>query len=138
MSNRITLNSKNVDIIKYDSVIAITVAEGGAMGDPNGIEIVLKDMSHYYYNLAYTDINVDKFFEDNPVFKSIKCSIAQITQIDKNWNWFDMGFGNYMIIRQEYYEKFNKALLKRIGKKYNTGELYNSWYGILNEVMLIQ
>ena len=138
MSNRITLNSKNVDIIKYDSVIAITVAEGGAMGDPNGIDIVLKDMTRYYFNLIVTDININDFYNNNPVFKSIKCSLGNIIQLDENWNWFDMGFGNYLIIRKEYFEKYNKILFKKIGKKYNTGELYNSWYGILNEVMLIQ
>lgn len=136
MNEKITLNSKNINSIKYDSIIAITIAEGRAMGNPNGIEIVLKDMSHYYFNLGYTDINVGEFFENNPVFKSIKCSIGQITQIDDNWKWFDMGFGNYLIIRKEYYEKYNKILLEKIGERYSAGGLYNSWYNILNEAIL--
>ena len=136
MSEIININGKNANTIKYDSIIAITIAEGGAMGDPNGIEIVLKDMSLYYFNLGYTDINVGKFFEDNPVLKSIKCSIGQITQIDDNWKWFNMGFGNYLIIRKEYYEKYNNILLEKIGKEYGAGQLYNSWYKILNDTIM--
>ena len=131
----INLNSKNANTIKYDSIIAITIAEGGAMGDPNGIDIVLKDMTRYYFNLIVTDININDFYNNNPVFKSIKCSLGNIIQLDENWNWFDMGFGNYLIIRKEYFEKYNKILFKKIGKKYNTGELYNSWYEILNEAI---
>ena len=136
MNKVINLSSENVSDIKYDSIIAITIAEGSAMGEPNGVNIVLNDMSHYHFNLGYTDIDIKKFFDDNPVFNSIKCSIGGIVEIDKDWKWFYMGFGNYLIVRKEYYEKYSCILKEKIGDKYSSGELYNNWYKILDETLM--
>ena len=35
---------ENIDNIKYDEIIAVTVAEGGAMGEPNGFYAVTDDL----------------------------------------------------------------------------------------------
>ena len=47
-----------------------------------------------------------------------------------------MGFGNYLVIRKEYYEKYRSYLIKKDGNKYNTGKFYNIWYEILKEVLM--
>lgn len=41
------LTKDNINKIKYEDIIAIFVAEGGAMGEPNAFHAVLKNLTHY-------------------------------------------------------------------------------------------
>lgn len=48
MKNRIVLDNNSIKDIKPDNLIAITIAEGGAMGDPGAIELVDNDLKLYH------------------------------------------------------------------------------------------
>ena len=50
------LNKNNLKEINYNDIVAMAIAESGAMGEPNGFYVVTKDMKQYHLNFQYTDI----------------------------------------------------------------------------------
>ena len=61
----IKLTNELFKSLKTKDFIAITMAEGGAMGDPGAIEIVDKDLK--FYRTHFGEIN-DKILEDKIPF----------------------------------------------------------------------
>ena len=47
-NNIIDLTKNNIANLECENVIAITIAEGGAMGEPNAFHVVTKSLEHYY------------------------------------------------------------------------------------------
>lgn len=61
-NNIIDLTKNNIANLECENIIAITIAEGGAMGEPNSFHVVTKSLEHYYINLSDTDISRETFF----------------------------------------------------------------------------
>lgn len=61
-NNIIYLTKNNIANLECENIIAITIAEGGAMGEPNAFHVVTKSLEHYYTNLSDTDISRETFF----------------------------------------------------------------------------
>lgn len=70
MDNYIKVTKDVLNQIDYENVIAIFIAEGGAMGEPNAFHAVLKDLTHYYTNLGEMDFTKEEFFNALPVMGS--------------------------------------------------------------------
>lgn len=51
--------------------------------------------------------------------------------IDDNWNSFNMGFGNYLLIKGDKGVLFKKFINEYLGNYYLPSELYQLWYSIL-------
>lgn len=134
--NIIKLTKDNIDNIKYENVIAITIAEGGAMGEPNAFHVITKELEHYYRNLGKTDIPKVKFFDCFPLLKNIHCFCEELSGLDNDWNWFNMGYGNYLIIRKEYNDEMKNCIETRLTEKWESGELYNNWYDLVKSIVL--
>ncbi|MBR3256574.1 hypothetical protein IKG10_02825 [Candidatus Saccharibacteria bacterium] len=47
MKNYIELTEEMLASLKPNDIIAVTIAENGAMGDPGAIEIINKDLNMY-------------------------------------------------------------------------------------------
>ena len=129
----IYLNKSNINKIKYEDIIAIFVAEGGAMGEPNAFHVVLKGLIHYYANLGNADFSKEEFDTAFPVMKTFRCFAEEVNKLEEGWNWFNAGFGNYLIVRNDYYEKIKKTIEKNLTKDYTRGELYNHWYEMIEK-----
>lgn len=135
MDKSILLCNENMESIDYNSVIVVTIAEGGAMGEPNGVDIVLNDLTHYHFNLGYTDIDIKKFREKFSIFSSFRCFCEEVEELEKGWNWFNMGFGNYLLVREKYYTKYKEYIENNLEEDYEHGPLYNKWYEILKIIV---
>ena len=104
----------NVDNIKMDNVVAFTFAYDGAMGHPGELEIAYKEcdeLKFYHINRAYNDDEslVDKV--DKGFFNEFATAIEETGWLIPElggWKKIEMGMGNYLFIRREYFEDFEK------------------------------
>lgn len=129
------LTKDNIEKIEYENIIAITIAEGGAMGEPNAFHVVTKNLEHYYTNLGETDISKELFFNCFPLLKKVHCFCENLSGLDNDWNWFNMGFGNYLIIRTEYSDEMNNCIQTRLTENWQRGELYKNWYNLVKSII---
>ncbi len=127
-----TLTEKNIDSIKPEDIVAITLASGGAMGDPGAIEIVNINLKVYYTHLG--EIEIQKLKKIIPFIDAIQLGIDEVEGLSGNWTSLYTGFGNFLIIRPE----LKGPILDYINKNYSdtecskTVELYTHWYDALD------
>lgn len=133
--NTILLTKDNINKIKYDDVIAITIAEGGAMGEPNAFHSVLNDLTHYYVNLGEADFDRKDFFEAFPLMKTFRCFCAHVDRLEDGWKWYNMGFGNYLLVRKEYSNKVEEHIKNNFKDNWEHGELYQKWFDMLKDII---
>ena len=134
----IEIDSKNIKDINYDGIIALTIAEGGAMGEPNGFQVVDENMKLYHSNFADGKIEYKKLETAFPVLKSFKCGFDDVQKLDNGWKWISLGMGNYLIIKEEYYDRYMDRVIAELGKEYRKGELYQNWYKILKKLIIVK
>lgn len=135
MQNAIELNGDNINIIKYNEVVAVTIAEGGAMGETNGFYVILKNTNLYHTNFGQMQISKEKLFETFPLLKTFNCFCGEVVKLDEEWKSFYMGFGNYLIVRKEYFDIVNKYIKDSLPENYHEGSLYQKWYEIMIKVI---
>lgn len=134
MENTIELTNDNLMNIKYKNIIAITIAEGGAMGESNGFYAVERDYKIYHLNLSSEKISKKELFNTFPLLKTFKCFCEYIYNLEDGWEWFNMGFGNYLIVREEYSEKLKVYITDNLKENWQHGELYQKWYEVISNV----
>lgn len=131
----IKLNKDNIDKINYDEIIAVTIAEGGAMSEPNAFYAVLNNLERYYVNLGDSDITKEQFFKSFPVMEKFNCLWEEVLYLDKGWSWFNMGCGNYLLVREKYKDKIYNYIKGNFGDDWHHGELYQKWYEALKNII---
>ena len=134
--NTVNLTDELLKKLKTEDFIAITLAEGGAMGDPGAIEIVDKDLKFYYTHFG--EIN-DKILEDKiPFLKTVQIRFDGVTGFGDDWDYLYTGFGNHLFVKSEYKEpilKFIDEECKDDGKDIpKAAKLYTHWYEALKEI----
>lgn len=134
----IELDKDNIKDINFDEVIAITVAEGGAMGEPNGLLVVDENMKLYHSNFAFGNFKPEELKEKFPIIGGFACPPDKINELDLGWKWFNLGAGNALLIKDKYYEYFKDRVESELGKDYKKGELYQRWYELLKKVVIIK
>ena len=135
MNNIIELTKENISNIKYQDIVAITIAEGGAMGEPDGFYAVLNNYSVYHTNFRNTQIAKEKFFAVFPLLKTFNCSCGHVINLNDEWKWFYMGVGNYLIVREQYYDVVMNCIKENLPEDYQRGYLYQKWYDIITKVV---
>lgn len=131
----IEITENNIDDINYDNIIAVTIAEGGAMGEPNSFYAVDYNMQRYYTNFNSEKISFDRLNNKFVLLKNFSCFMECVNNLDNGWNWFNMGYGNYLILRQKYYTNYKKYIEENFSDDYEHGELYQKWYETLKKIM---
>lgn len=129
------IDKHNIENINYDTIIAVTVAESGAMGEPNCFQVVDKDMQLYHSNLVDGQVSYDELVKKFPVLKGFNCGCDQINKLNVGWKWFNLGGGNVLLVKDEYYKAFNNAIITHLGKNYKKSDLYLTWYDILKYII---
>ena len=113
----IKINHENVVNISYSNILAFSYGSPGAMGDPGHFFIVHKNSQLEFYetNLFYTDDESlsDKVIKIFP--KEFEESIMDFGFLPnmEGWEEIEMGFGNSLVIREEYVADF-KELMKKV------------------------
>lgn len=134
MENEIELTNENLREIEYKNIIAVTIAEGGAMGEPNGFYAVESDYKLYHFNFSSDTINKKDLFDKFPLLKTFKCFFEHVDNLDDGWEWFNMGFGNYLIVRDAFSKKVSEYISNNLKEDWQHGELYQKWYEIIINV----
>ena len=128
----IEINEDNIKEIKYEGIIAMTMASGGAMGEPNGFEAVDENMQLYHSNFVSGKVDYKKLEKAFPIL-NYSCDRSE-----GGWRRISLGMGNYLLLREKYYEPFIDRVKLDLGGNYGRGNLYINWYNILQKVVLIK
>ena len=106
------------------------------MGEANAFYAVNRNLEVYYTNMAPSDVDFLKLKEKFTILNDIECFVGSISFSEKGWESFYMGYGNYLIIRDGYYKKFNQYLKDNLTENYEHGELYKQWDEILKKIIV--
>lgn len=135
----IPITNNNLKDIKPENIIAVTIASGGAMGDPGAIEITDKKLNIYYTHFG--EISTEELERVIPFIKQFDKIFSDLwmkgeAKINNDWTGIYTGFGNGLFVNP----KLNKSILSYIKTNYSntdcspTIELYTHWYDALKEV----
>ncbi len=133
MKDIIELTSDNLKNVEYKNIIAITIAEGGAMGEPNGFYAVESNYKLYHSNFSFETPGRKELFDKFPVLKTFSCFCEHMYNLEEGWEWFNMGFGNYLIVRDTISKKVNEYIKNNFKENWQPGELYQKWYEIISK-----
>ena len=109
-------------------IVAFLFAQPGAMGDPGGVEIIDAQGWFYHTNYCYNGVSYDQLTEIVPILKDCKIGIVG-QQVPEGWKAVYLGFGNHLIIKADYYDKFEEETRNRHIEE--AVELYQQWSGIV-------
>lgn len=132
--NPIELSNKLIDEIYYDDIIVITISESGAMGRPNSFFAVDKNLNLYHTIFGNKMVDFNQLQQKFALLKNFRCSCEHVDYLENNWSWFNMGFGNYLMVRNEYYTMVENYIKENLSVTYEHGELYRRWYFILKKL----
>lgn len=108
-------------------IVALSFAEGGAMGCPGNVEIVTFDQNFYCFNYCYGDLEEDKIYSICPELR--ECSFGPFghNKIPKGWKYYYLGAGNHLIISGRVCRDFDRANVEGL----EDVDLYQTWLDIL-------
>ena len=133
MRERVDLSEEMLEFIKPEEIIAITMASGGAMGDPSAIELVDKDLKVYYTHFG--DYDNSKLKRLIPFIDTIRAEFDKIDGVGDDWAGLYTGYGNYLFVRPE----LKAPILHFVEENYSNTEvplvveLYSHWYDALTD-----
>ena len=138
MMDSIEITKNNIKEINYNDIMFLSFAESGAMGEPAGIEILLKDLKLYHTNYCYSeDIKIKDLFSIFPPLETFQCGMCIVTHLDENWKWLDMGMGNYLLIRNTIYDKYVECIDKEVeNDEFTPGEVYKKWLDAARKMLI--
>lgn len=111
MKTHIRLTEEKLGSLKYDDVLAITIAESGAMGVPNLLEVVDKDLNLYGTILEIGKVDFKKFEDKLTLLKTLRVHpFGEISNLEDGWEHFYMGAGNNLFLRNKYANSVEKYI----------------------------
>ncbi len=124
MIKEIELDNKTFTKELLDKTAFFSVAEGGAMGEPGGILFITDDGKLYHANYVFGDFKHETIKESFPIIDECKFGLFGMgTTVPDGWTYISLGFGNHLIVKDDYYAAFEPLIAK-----YNSpGELYQHW-----------
>lgn len=123
--NKITeLDNNSFNKETLDNISFFQFAEGGAMGDPGGIIIITDDGSTYHANYCYGGLKWETVKAAFPVINDCHFGLfGYNSTVPKGWVYICLGMGNHLIVREDYYTKFEPLI-----SEYNSAsEIYKHW-----------
>ena len=136
MSSRATvikLTKDNYQDYHLHDVIAISIATSNSMGDSGAYEIVSSDGVIYHANPYYEDISMEQVVH--------VCPFISDSQLDyfldepRGWKRFNMGYGNFLFIRDSIIEQFQLCINKLELIPYNGLYVYDNWKEIVLDIV---
>ena len=104
---RIQLNLSNYKNFLPIEIIAFSIAEAGAQGDPGALEIISKDKQLFYLNLRWTDLNKEIVDFICPALE--ECCFNPLLEnqtTPKDWYYVYMGAGNHLYVASQIQSQF--------------------------------
>lgn len=134
MSSRATvikLTKDNYQDYHLHDIIAISIATPNSMGDSGAYEIVSSDGVVYHANPYYEDISMEQVIHVCPFISDSQLDIS--LDEPRGWKRFNLGFGNYLFIRDSIIEQFQLWINKLKSNPYN--DLYRKWKEIVLDIV---
>lgn len=129
----IKLTKDNYKDYQLNEVVALSIAESGAMGEPGNFEIVTNKGEVYIANPLYDSISLQAVFEFCPILFHIRIGTMGCISKPNGWQYLYLEFGNHLFINDSIYTQF------QIGVKYVESKrpyfLYNEWMGIVQDIV---
>lgn len=103
------LSNEHVTSINPYEVMAFKIADGGAMGEPGGVNIFIDEQDKItvaHCNYVYGNFDIDRFMErmtDNGKDDFATC--LNSGKIPEGWAHVYMGMGNSLYMREEYFQQ---------------------------------
>jgi hypothetical protein len=134
----ILLDSKNYKSYLPLDKVAFSWAFGGAMGDAGGVNIVCGNGESYYFNWAHGDLSEGNIHEILPEITECKLPvIGETNKVPEGWHHISLGFGNNLLIKEEYIEPL-KLAWKQFTQSLKKDEyviLYNVWQQLVTDIV---
>ena len=123
----IEIDDNNLNDFEEKDVMFFSLAEGGAMGEPNGIEIITKkenDIKLYRTNILNFDVK--KLYSKFSTLKTLNCGIFEtVTGVQNGFIHVDIGVGNHLFINDSINNLFQEKI-----KGLQPVEIYSRWLNI--------
>lgn len=121
------VDDENIDEIKENNIMFLTLAECGAMGEPNAIEVITKiDNKIRLYHSSTNYFVVPKIYETFSMLKNLKCGLfGAVTGVPEGFVHIDTGMGNHLFVNKAISEAFQQRI-----KDYRPEEIYTRWLAI--------
>ena len=114
---------KKINVVGHDdvldligiNVVAIQIAEGGAMGRPGGVFFVTSESNVYFTYLrrqlskdeAYREMTGDDIIKIIPEISSFKSGMmGHGVEHPAGWYYEYLGMGNHLLVKSEYEKRF--------------------------------
>lgn len=137
MNNNISNKEKRglslLDKIKYDDIIAISIAENGAMGDPGAVIVLNKNLSQCYFH--HYNIIPEKLKKKLPIFEGLRLEFGNAIITEKGWDIYYFGVGNYLFIREKYYKKLKQSLDSAKTSGVSSAEICSKWPNLIQDTI---
>lgn len=100
MVNRIEVTRTNLNHIDFNSVIVLTFAAEGAMGEAGGVELFTAGGVWYHLNYVHGSVSLELLCR---AFPSCPTNLAQMPEC---WHDFYLGAGNCLYLHERVYQKY--------------------------------
>lgn len=115
-----------------DGTVFFQYAEGGAMGEPGGIVIVTEEGKAYHANYCFGDLQFDTMERAFPVLKECEFGLFGIdSKVPSGWVYVNLGAGNHLIVREDYYEKFSP----HVSGYTQLSDMYANWLKVAESIV---
>ena len=129
---KITITEENYNDYNLTDLVAISIAAGGAMGDPGAIEFITSQGRYFYANPVYENITLEQVNFACPLLSEIQLGIFGCIEKPKGWEYIYLGYGNHLLINDSIYIPFQLGT-KQKQEQIKQSLLYNNWKNIVEE-----
>lgn len=103
MERRIEVTGSNLLHIDFCSVVALTFASPGAMGEAGGVEFSALDGTWYHFNYLHGSVSIEQFHRAFPG------SPTNLPDLPDDWHEFYLGVGNTLFFHDQVYKKYRNS-----------------------------
>ena len=137
MREFIEITQSNFKSYSDIDIAAFSFAVPGAMGEGGGVIIVDTNGVLYHTNYCREDFDETELNAILPVMKDVKLGLFGGDLVPEQWTALYMGYGNHLIFKQFYSEKFMQSLKDNRIDDYGIqeGELYQKWLNLMLEIV---
>lgn len=125
------IDDKNFEAFIGMDAVAVSYAEGGAMGSPGEVEIVTRDGKWHTTNYAFGTIYWIQLLEVIPMLGECEFGFLEPDKCPEDWRPYNLGAGNHLLIKADISEKFDELVSD---VKYPS-QLYRRWPFAVNEIL---
>ena len=131
---KITITKENYNDYNLTDLVAISIAAGGAMGDPGAIEFITSQGRYFYANPVYENITLEQVYFACPLLSEIQLGVFGCIEKPKGWEYIYLGCGNHLLINDSIYVPFQLGT-KQKQEEIKKSLLYNNWKNIVEECL---